>query len=204
MTTLTEPTTATGKALVKWSCADDAEPIQPDDWFGSILAIEAEARQQVYDLFVSEEDAGHAQWTLAGIHEGIDYLNGAERCEQHDPTRVVLDALAEPQERDLLAYLDGMNIQSKGDLKTWVGQMKNEVAAARADADRLYQALLVVPNHANPRIPDGEPFGYPVGGHKEYTCPACIALDLYEERMRLGMYGEADAEIRRLHEEAIK
>ena len=53
--------------------------LQPDDWFGQILAIEAEARQQVYDLFASEEDAGHAQWTLAGIREGIDYLNGAER-----------------------------------------------------------------------------------------------------------------------------
>lgn len=38
---MSEPTTAAGRAL--WALAADDQPVQPDDWYGSILAIEREA-----------------------------------------------------------------------------------------------------------------------------------------------------------------
>lgn len=73
---------------------------------------------------------------------------------------------------------------------------------AEADAAQLYEALLRVPYHANPRLPPGHPYGYPPEGHREYSCRVCIALDRHEERLRLGVYGEADAAIARAAEDA--
>ena len=47
MTTEREPRTEAGRAL--WSWAAEDTPVQPDDWYGSILAIEAEATREALE-----------------------------------------------------------------------------------------------------------------------------------------------------------
>lgn len=81
---MTEPTTRAGKRLPTTLRRAAAKPHillrdLPSDWLhADILSIEAEARQQIYDLLASEEDPEHAMWTLHGIREAIDHLNEAD------------------------------------------------------------------------------------------------------------------------------